>query len=131
MVKVQNTFKKAEPGYADDEARTYSESNRETLHRITIELLAHPNGGDLYQQFVELHPTLFQENGAYQLPIPDQLEILGATEPTMLFGNGNPVLLTEGLLEEQRFKPLVQRMANATRAARKAKGLPVTESGFG
>lgn len=127
MVKVQQRFKLAEPTYRTDTARTYSESNRETLHRVTLKLLERKKpGDDLYRAFVELHPALFTENGAWKLSLDEQAAILAHTEPAMLLSNGNPVLLAEGLVTQRRWAPLVKEAADETRAARKAKGLPVT-----
>lgn len=128
MVKVQQRFKLAEPSYRTDAARTYSESNRETLHRVTLKLLERKKpGDDLYRAFVELHPALFTENGAWKLPLDEQAAILSHTDPAMLLSNGNPVRLAEGLVTQDRWAPLVKEAADETRAARKAKGLPVTK----
>lgn len=128
MVKVQQRFKVAEPGYRTEVARTYSESNRETLHRVTLKLLERKlPGDDVYRAFVELHPALFTENGAWQLPVDEQAAILSHTEPAMLLSNGNPLHLAEGLVTQNRWAPLVKEAADETRAARKAKGLPVTK----
>lgn len=130
MHKTQQTFQKAEAGYQNPAARTYSASCRETLHRLAIALLREGAGADIYPDFIELHPTLFKENGACHLPVKDQLSVLGHTEPMMLFGHGNPLYLAEGTIDDARWIPLVQQASNQTRAARKAKGLPVTQSGY-
>lgn len=130
MVDVQARFKAAEAGYPSRADRTYSESNRETLHRVTIQLLKHRKPGqDVYKNFVELHPTLFKENGACALPLAEQLQILANTDPAM-FSLGNSVELALGLVVDETWKPLVQRAAQQTRAARRARGLPVTVSGY-
>lgn len=130
MQKTQATFQKAEAGYQNPAARTYSASCRETLHRLAIALLREGGGADIYPDFIELHPTLFKENGACHLPVKDQLSVLGHTEPMMLFGHGNPLYLAEGTVDDARWIPLVRQASNETRAARKAKGLPVTQSGY-
>jgi hypothetical protein len=46
MVEVQRRVQKAAPGYRSDAARTYSESNRETLHQVTLKLLEREKPGD-------------------------------------------------------------------------------------
>lgn len=130
MHKTQQTFQKAEDGYKNPEARTYSASCRETLHRLAIALRRDSAGADIYPDFIELHPTLFKENGACHLPVKDQLSVLGHTEPMMLFGHGNPLYLAEGTVDDARWIPLVRQASNETRAARKARGLPVTQSGY-
>ncbi len=129
MVDVQRRFQQAEPGYRTDAARTYSESNRETLHRVTIKLLERQKPGDnVYKQFVELHPALFTENGAWKLAKDDQAAILLHTDPAMLFGKDNPLLLAAGLVTQPRWAALVKEAADETRASRKKQGLPVTKA---
>ncbi|MFO0727148.1 MAG: hypothetical protein U1E65_25435 [Myxococcota bacterium] len=130
MQKTQLGFAKAEPSYQNPAARTYSASCRETLHRLALELYRTSEGADIYPDFIELHPTLFKENGACHLPVKDQLGVLLHTEPMMLFGHGNPLYLAEGTVDDKRWIPMVQRASDQTRAARKKKGLPVTVSGY-
>jgi hypothetical protein len=131
MVKVQRRFKDAEPSYASDASRTYSQSNRETLHRVTLALLERQGPGeDLYRSFISVHPALFKENGAYRLPPLEQATILWHTDPGMLLSNGNPLLLARGMADEGKWKALVQQAADETRAGRREAGLPVTTSGF-
>lgn len=130
MAQVQRGFKDAEAGYANPAARTYSESNRDTLHRAAIKLAENAQPGqDLYRDFIQLHPTVFRENGAFKLPPCDQLEVLKQTDPQM-FNLYNSHQLAEGDLHHRDWKPLVQEAANETRAARREQGLPVTSSGY-
>lgn len=131
IAEVQKRFQDAEAGYRNPAARTYSESNRETLHRLTILLLQDRRPGqNLYQDFIELHPALFKENGACNLPPHDQARILWNTDPDMLFSAENPALLSSGLVDDEKWIRLVQQAADETRAARRARGLPVTVSGY-
>lgn len=131
MVRVQKRFKDAEAGFGNPASRIYSESNRETLHRLTLALLeARKPNQDLYRDFIQLHPTLFKENGACNLPLVDQAEILSNTDPYMLFSSENPALLVSGAIDDEKWISLVQKAANQTRAARRARGLPVTDSGY-
>lgn len=130
MAVVQKTFKDAEPSYPSNADRTYSESNRETLHRVTIELLKNKQPGqNVYREFISLHPTVFKENGACKLPLQQQVEILSHTEPSM-FSPKNTALLLNGLVHDEPWRPLVKQAADATRAARTAQGLPVTVSAY-
>lgn len=124
MAQVQQRFKAAEPLYRTDEARVYSESNRETLHRLTIALFER---GDTaaYHDFIELHPTVFAENGACVLPPDEQLFILSKTHPDM-FKGVTFQLLFKGIFLESKWTQLVHQCAEATRASRRARGLPVT-----
>lgn len=127
MVQVQASFKEAERDSAYDATmRTYSASNRETLHRAMIALLeSPPDDVNVYDAFVELHPALFRENGAYDLNARQSMLILANTEPAML-SFSHQSLLVEGAVHERRWEPLVHAAAEATRAARAARGEPVT-----
>lgn len=127
MVQVQASFKEAESDVAyDARMRTYSASNRETLHRAMIALLESPPGDiNVYDAFVELHPALFRENGAYDLDARQSMLILANTEPAML-SFSHQSLLVEGAVHERRWEPLVHAAAEATRAARAARGEGIT-----
>jgi hypothetical protein len=127
MVEVQESFKDAEsdPTY-DAEMRTYSASNRETLHRAMIALLeSPPDDNTVYDAFIELHPALFRENGACELDPRQSMLILANTEPAMLSFSHQSLLL-EGVVNDRRWSPLVRAAADATRAARAARGEPIT-----
>jgi hypothetical protein len=127
MVQVQASFKDAEddPTY-DAKMRTYSASNRETLHRAMIALLeSPPTDVNVYDAFVALHPALFRENGAYELDPRQSMLILANTETSML-SFSHQALLLEGAVHERRWEPLVHAAAEATRAARAARGEPIT-----
>jgi hypothetical protein len=127
MVQVQASFKDAEddPTY-DATMRTYSASNRETLHRAMIALLqAPPADMSVYDAFIALHPALFRENGAYELNPMQSMLVLANTEPEML-SFCHQGLLVEGALNEARWQPLVRAAADETRAARAARGEPIT-----
>jgi hypothetical protein len=127
MVQVQASFKDAEddPTY-DAQMRTYSASNRETLHRVMIALLqSPPSSMSIYDAFIELHPALFRENGAYELNPMQSMLVLANTEPEML-SFSHQGLLVDGALHEARWQPLVRAAADETRAARAARGEPIT-----
>lgn len=124
MVEVQRRFKLAEPSYRTDEARVYSESNRETLHRLAIALLERSRT-TAYRDFIELHPTLFAENGACELPPDEQLFIFSKTHPDMFRGVTFRLLL-KGIVLESKWTELVHYHAELTRAHRRAEGLAVT-----
>ncbi|MDC0707837.1 hypothetical protein POL68_05085 [Stigmatella sp. ncwal1] len=129
MVEVQKQFKQAEPSYAREDARTYSESNRETLHRAATTLLKEQGPGHVYDDFIKLHPTVFKENGACSLPVSSQLSILGNTKPSMVNGENAKHLLT-GFKNDSQYLNLVQAAAQKTREARQQEGKPVTISGY-
>lgn len=130
MVQVQRGFKDAEPSYGNPAARTYSESNRDTLHRATLKLIENKEPGqDVYRDFIQLHPAVFRENGAFKLPPCDQLDVLKRTDPAM-FNLYNSHQLAEGDVHHAQWKSLVQQAANETRAVRREQGLPVTSSGY-
>lgn len=123
MVSVQASFKDAEtdPSY-DGAMRTYSASNRETLHRLTIALLRSPPSDlSVYDAFIELHPALFEENGACELDVFQQSMILANTEPSMLSFTHQGKLM-RGVLHASRWRDLVHDAADETRAARTARG---------
>ncbi len=130
MERTQLRFKAAEPGYRNPDARTYSESCRETLHRLAIRLWRQGYGGRTYDALVRLHPSLFKENGACHLPVRDQLNILWHVQPDMVVGHGNPVRLAGGLFNDAPWVPMVHEAAEETRHRRGACGLPVTTTGY-
>jgi hypothetical protein len=125
MVEVQAGFKRAESQYDNPAAVTYSASNRETLHRLAIDLYRDQGPGRVYSDFLRAHPAVFRENGAYRLPPDDQFEILGNTHREM-FRLRTVGRLLQGSLREDEFTERVRNAANATRAARRAQGLEVT-----
>jgi hypothetical protein len=129
MVQVQKQFKDAEPAYSNPDARTYSESNRETLHRAATQLLKKQGPDHVYEDFIRLHPAVFKENGACSLPVTSQLSILGNTRSTMVNGENAKHLLT-GLTNDSQYLALVQASAQKTRDARQKEGKPVTISGY-
>ncbi|SEK69035.1 hypothetical protein SAMN05444354_10294 [Stigmatella aurantiaca] len=129
MVEVQKQFKDAEPSYRHPEARTYSESNRETLHRAATKLLKEQGADHVYDDFIRMHPAVFKENGACSLPVMAQVSILGNTKSTMVNGENAKHLLT-GLKNDSQYLDLVQAAAQKTREARQKEGKPVTLSGY-
>ncbi|SES79543.1 hypothetical protein [Stigmatella erecta] len=129
MVQVQKQFKDAEPSYSQPEARTYSESNRETLHRAATKLLKDQGPDRVYDDFIRLHPAVFKENGACSLPLRSQVSILSNTKPTMVNGENAKHLLT-GMKNDAQYLDLVQAAAQKTRESRQKEGKPVTLSGY-
>lgn len=128
MVQVQATFKRAERGY-DAETRTYSESMRDSLHRMTIMLYQQRGPGQIYDDFVRAHPALFKENGACDLKPGNQFAVAWNAHPSMRT-LGNLDRLYQGADHDQDYLPLVRAAADETRAARRAQKLPVTHSGY-
>lgn len=129
MVEVQKQFKDAEPSYSQQEARTYSESNRETLHRAATQLLKTQGQDHVYDDFIRMHPAVFKENGACSLPLKSQVSILSNTKPTMVNGENAKHLLT-GMKNDAQYLDLVQAAAQKTRESRQKEGKPVTISGY-
>jgi hypothetical protein len=129
MVQVQKQFKDAEPTYSQPDARTYSESNRETLHRAATKLLKDQGPDHVYEDFIKLHPAVFKENGACSLPLSSQVSILRNTKSTMVNGENAKHLLT-GMKNDSQYLDLVQSAAQKTRDARQKEGKPVTLSGY-
>lgn len=85
MGRVQRCFAAAETDF-DPRTRAYSESMRLTLHAAVIEHMVDPsqnNGDDLFEAFLELHVTAFNENGAWidnlHIGWLGALEVLAAT----------------------------------------------------
>ncbi|WP_434379619.1 hypothetical protein [Melittangium boletus] len=129
MVKVQKQFKDAEASYTRPEARTYSESNRETLHRAATHLLKTQGPDHVYDDFIQMHPTVFKENGACSLPLTAQVSILSNTKPSMVNGE-NAKRLFNGFTNDAPYQKLVQHAADKTRDSRLKEGKPVTTSGY-
>src|SRR5947207_873156 len=66
MVGMQAQFQRGEAGY-DPRTRTYSESMRESLHRVAIELYRRQGAGHVFDHFMAIHPALFNANGAFSI----------------------------------------------------------------
>ena len=120
MGRVQRTFAAAEPGF-DERTRAYSESMRLTLHAALIEHLADPGlrgKDDLFEAFIELHVTAFDENGAWidnlQIGFLGALDVLGATRVSIL---EYTVDLTQGAFQRDA---VAVRAAERVRQARRA-----------
>jgi hypothetical protein len=124
MAQVQRAFQDAEPQYRSERQRVYSASNRETLHRLMVHLYEDKPGPGMFRRFVRAHPALFRENGAYALPLREQLQILAKVPRPMLTARIGVLLALGALRGEGR--ALVHEAAEETRAARKARGEPVT-----
>jgi hypothetical protein len=95
MARVQRDFAKAEPGY-DAKTRAYSESMRLTLHATVVQHVALEGVTPrLYERFLELHPTAFNENGGWfgnlHIPVTGALAIVKATPGQMWLNAGELV----------------------------------------
>lgn len=124
MAQVQARFARAEPSY-NQQTRTYSESMRESLHRSAIELYRQNRPGQVYDDFIAIHPALFYANGAFSLNPVDQARVLGNTHGNM----ANRRVLGEifdGTMQAQNYAPLANQVAEQTRRSREARGLPIT-----
>lgn len=118
MIKVQQQFAAAEPGY-DPKTRAYSESMRLTLHAAVIQHFEFPalrGSMSLYERFIELHPTAFYENGGWfdnmHIPLEGAWKVLRAT-PIEMTENGLSLLRGAAVTDAA-----TQRAADWVRKAR-------------
>jgi hypothetical protein len=122
MAQVQSRFQQGEAGY-NPRTRTYSESMRESLHRAAIGLYQQTPRGQIYDQFIAIHPAVFAANGAFSLPTLDQWRVIGNTDSRMARVLGG---LIEGGIQAPNYARLANQVAEQTRVDRERRGLPIT-----
>lgn len=133
MVNVQADFAAGEASY-DPEARTYSESMRETLHwslvyvfedRADLPQVRRSSGG-IFGWFIRLHPTAFKANGACSMSPMGMAAVTFNTRGSMITAR-NIAWLTQGMT--QQYGAAI-RAANTVRDARRRAGKRTTTNGY-
>lgn len=124
MVGMQAMFQRGESSY-DPRTRIYSESMRESLHRVAIELYRRQPPGDVFGHFIGIHSALFNANGAFSVRSTiNGFSVLNNTSFNEVARNF--LGLSEGMLGTNNYAPLANQVAEETRIARERRGLPIT-----
>lgn len=122
MAEVQARFQQGEPGY-NQRTRTYSASMRESLHRAAIGLYQQMPPGQVYDQFIAVHPALFNANGALTLSAAEGSAVIRNTDGRM--ARVLPALI-DNTVRMQDYTRLANQAAEQTRVDRERRGLPIT-----